>query len=102
MPRSLGAGGAGGGGQERKVPRGDHQVSRLQPQLVLPLQVDRCVLLVRKPLAAHRALEPVFNSTLEAHVPVEVVIPVVTFSTFLALECLLLPSRLCRVFPPGI
>jgi len=84
------------------VPGCDHQVGRLQSQLVLPLQVDRRVLLVRKPLAAHRTLEPVFNTTLEAHMPVEVVIPVVTFPTFLALECLLLPSRLYRVFLPSI
>ena len=100
------------GWQQGDVALSDHVVSVVQLQLVLPLQVDRHVLFVGEPLLTHRALEPVLYSALETHVPVEIVVPAVTFPTLLALELLLLfavlgtlaaststsTSRSCQVF----
>ena len=88
-----------------------HVVSIVQLQLVLPLQVDRHVLFVGEPLLTHRTLEPVLYAALETHVPVEIVVPAVTFPTLLTLELLLFAvlgtlaastststSRSCQVF----
>ena len=87
----------------------DHVVSVVKLQLVLPLQVDRHVLFVGEPLLTHRTLEPILYAALETHVPVEIVVPAVTFPTLLALELLLFAvlgtlaaststSRSCQVF----
>ena len=97
------------GWQQGDVALSDHVVSVVQLQLVLPLQVDRHVLFVGEPLLTHRALEPVLYTALETHVPVEIVVPAVTFPTLLTLELLLFAvlgtlaastsaSRSCQVF----
>ena len=97
------------GWQQGDVALSDHVVSIVQLQLVLPLQVDRHVLFVGEPLLTHRALEPVLYAALETHVPVEIVVPAVTFPTLLTLELLLFAvlgtlaaststSRSCQVF----
>ena len=99
------------GWQQGDVALSDHVVSVVQLQLVLPLQVDRHVLFVGEPLLTHRTLEPVLYAALETHVPVEIVVPAVTFPTLLTLELLLFAvlgtlaaststsaSRSCQVF----
>ena len=97
------------GRQQGDVALSDHVVSVVQLQLVLPLQVDRHVLFVGEPLLTHRTLEPVLYTALETHVPVEIVVPAVTFPTLLTLELLLFAvlgtlaaststSRSCQVF----
>ena len=97
------------GWQQGDVALSYHVVSIVQLQLVLPLQVDRHVLFVGEPLLTHRALEPVLYAALETHVPVEIVVPAVTFPTLLTLELLLFAvlgtlaaststSRSCQVF----
>ena len=44
--------------EQGDVAQRQHVVRALHRQLVLPLQVDRSVLLVRKPLLTQRALKP--------------------------------------------
>ena len=48
--------------------------------------MDCDILFVRKPFLTHAALKSVLYTTLESHVPVKVIVPVVTFTTLLALE----------------
>ena len=99
------------GWQQGDVALSYHVVSVVKLQLVLPLQMDRHVLFVGEPLLTHRALEPVLYAALETHVPVEIVVPAVTFPTLLTLELLLFAvlgtlaaststsaSRSCQVF----
>ncbi len=79
--------------------RRQHVIGILQQHLVLPLQVDCRVLLVRKPLVADRTLELVSYPALESHVSVEVVVPVVALPTLLTRERLLLMLLLSRATP---
>jgi len=70
------------------VALGQHVICIVHGQLVLPFQVNCCVLFVGKPFLTHGASKSILYATLKPHVPVEIVIPIVTFSTLLALECL--------------
>ena len=74
----------------------DHIVSIIHLKFVFSFQVNGDILLVRKPFLTHRAFEPVLNPTLEPHVSVEIVVPVVGLPALLTLEGLL-SSRLLLV-----
>ena len=65
---------------------GDHIIRVIQLEFVFPFEMYCDILFVGKPLLTHAALKSVFYPTLESHVSVEVIIPVVTFTTLLALE----------------
>ena len=72
--------------QQRDVTPSDHVICVIKLELVFPFQMDCYVLFVRKPFLTHAALKSVFYPTLESHVSVEVIVPVVAFTTLLALE----------------
>ena len=91
--------------EQGDVAQRQHVIRALHRQLVLPLQVDRSVLLVRKPLLTQRALKPeniiniinnlflkstmnkpVLNPALEPHVTIKVVVPVVALAALQTLE----------------
>ena len=65
---------------------GDHVIRIIKLQFVFSFQVDCDILFVRKPLMTHAALKSVLYATLKSHVSVEIIVPVVTFTTLLALE----------------
>lgn len=75
-------------GQKSYMALGKHVVCIVHGQLVLPFQMNGCILLIREPFLAHRALKPILNTTFKPHVPIKIVIPVIALSTFLALKSL--------------
>ena len=68
------------------MPLGQHFVCIVHGQLVLSFQMNGSILLVGKPFLAHRAFKSILYATLESHVPVQIVVPVVALSALLALE----------------
>ena len=67
----------------------NHFISIINLQFMFSLQVYCHILFVGEPFLTHRALKLVLDTTLKPHVSVKVVVPVVTFTTFLTLERLL-------------
>ena len=100
--------------QESDMTRSNHKISghpwggrflpssfQIETQLMLSLEMDCSILLVGKPLVAEWTLESIFNSAFKPHVSVQIVVPVVTLSTLLALKWLSLAwlsSRLVSLF----
>ena len=72
--------------QKSNVSLSDHIICVIKLEFVFSFEVDCDILFVWEPLLAHGTLESVLYPTLEAHVSVKVVVPVVTFTTLLALE----------------
>ena len=68
--------------------RHQHFVRSVQHHLVLPLQMNGGILLVGEPLMADGTLKLVANPALEAHVSVQVIIPVVALATLETRESL--------------
>ena len=73
-------------GQQSDMTPSDHIICVIKLELVFPFQMDCYVLFVRKPFLTHAALKSVFYPTFKSHVSVEVIVPVVAFTTLLALE----------------